>query len=69
MRAAKFRMLDASGNGVPCNVNTQQTNIDVCPSVTIYGHYCPSSNVYWRFYNALGGDDLSWDPDSFNDFR
>jgi len=66
---AKFRMLNATdGEGVMCDVNRQHTTNDVCPSVSIYGFNCPSNTKYWRFYNALGGDELVWDPDSYNDF-
>ncbi len=67
--SAKFRMLNATGHGVTCDVNKQWTTTDVCPSVTIYAWSCPGPNVYWRFYNALGGDELGWHPDSYNAFR
>jgi hypothetical protein len=66
---AKFRLLDAAGQGVMCDVNKQWTTTDVCPSVAIYGFQCTGNNVYWRFYNALGGDDLAWDPDAYNNYQ
>jgi len=67
--SAKFRMLNATdGEGVMCDVNKQQTTTDNCPSVSIYGSDCAGENVNWLFYNALGGDELVWDPDSYNDF-
>lgn len=67
---AKFRLLDAtSGEGLWCDVNHQWNSANNCPSVSIYGQSCTGGNVYWRFYNALGGDDLTWKVEEYNDFR
>jgi uncharacterized protein (DUF1501 family)/uncharacterized protein (DUF1800 family) len=66
--ASKFLLLNGtSGEGVSCNVNDQNywSNSN-CPFVGVYGRSCSGGNVDWRFWNAL--DDISWDPNNYNDF-
>lgn len=50
-------------------VNMQYEELPNCPMVVIYGHECAGNDEYWSLWNAFIGDDLNWDPDSFNDFR
>jgi len=63
---AQFRLLSSDGTGVTCDRNNRDGNELSCPSIIIYGEYCPSgSNRYFRKFNDLL---RPWFKDEFNDY-
>jgi len=42
---AKFRLLNASSQGMTCNTNIQYDNDQMCPNVVIYGWGCQGGDV------------------------